>query len=110
MSSNLSNPPLVFKNVAAVAVTAGTPVTVWTPASGKRFRLLGFMVSLSVAGSVIFKDATNEFIRTPLLAAGVGLASPPMFGGYPSALQNNVLAIDVSASGNVSGFVFGQEE
>lgn len=108
--SNLSNPPIVFKNIAAVAVTAGTPVAVWTPTSGTRFRLLGFMVSLSVAGSVIFKDNTTEFIRTPLMAAGIGLASPPMFGGYPSALINNKLQIDATASGGVSGFVFGTED
>lgn len=101
----------IFKTIAAVAVTAGTPATIWTPANGKKFRLTGFMVSLSVAGSVIFKDAGAEFIRTPLMAAGIGIASPEsMDNGFLSAVANNVLGADVSATGSVSGFVYGTEE
>lgn len=106
--------PTVFKNIKAVSITAGTPVSVWTPGSGNKFRLLGFMLSLSVAGSILFEDATgsaNEFLRTPLLAAGIGLASPNMGGfGYLSTAANNGLFLDVTASGSVSGFVFGTEE
>jgi hypothetical protein len=102
--------PNVFKTVAAVAVTAGTPQTVWTPGAGKKFRLLGFMLSLTVAGSVILKDSGSELIRTGLLAAGVGIASPPMGNGILSALANNVLQVDASATGSVSGYVFGTEE
>jgi hypothetical protein len=102
--------PLVFKTIAAVAVTAGTPAAFWTPTAGKKFRLMGFMLSLSVAGSVILKDAATEMIRTPLMAAGVGLAAPPLGNGILSALANNVLNGDVTATGSVSGFVFGTEE
>jgi hypothetical protein len=100
----------VIKNIPAQAVTAGTPVGVWTPAAGKRFRLLGWALSLSVAGSVILKDQGAEFMRTPLMAAGVGLVSQVMANGYLSSAANNVLQIDVTASGNVSGFVYGIEE
>ena len=102
--------PVTFKTIAAVAVTAGTPVAIWTPTSGKKFRVMGFMLSLSVAGSVILKDATTEILRTPLMAAGIGQASPPMGNGILSAAANNVLNADVSATGSVSGFVFGTEE
>ena len=102
--------PAVFKTIAAVAVTTGTPVAVWTPASGKKFRLMGFALSLSVAGAVLLKDATAEFIRTPLMAAGIGLVSPNMGNGYLSSAANNVLAIDASANGSVSGYVYGTEE
>lgn len=102
----------VFKPIAAVAVVAGTPVTVWTPAAGKKFRLMGFMLSLSVAGSVLLLDNAGgaEIVRTPLMAAGAGLASPPLGNGALSAVANNVLKVDVTANGNVSGFVFGTEE
>jgi len=100
----------VFKNLAAVSVTAGTPVAAWTPTASKKFRVLGFMLSLSVAGAVILKDATTEKLRTPLMAAGVGLASPQMGDGILSALADNVLNIDVTATGTVSGFIFGIEE
>jgi hypothetical protein len=87
-------------------------VAVWTPASGKKYRLLGWMLSLSVAGEVIFKETTggSEFLRTPAMAAGAGLASPPLGLGIPATAANDALAIDVSASGTVNGFVFGTEE
>ena len=100
----------VVKNIAAQAITAGTPVSLWTPATGKKFRVLGFALSLSVAGSVILKDNTTEILRTPLLAAGVGLASPPMGLGILSSTVNNALQLDASVTGSVSGFVFGVEE
>lgn len=100
----------VFKTLAAVAVTAGTPIAAWTPIAGKKFRLMGWCLSLSVAGSVIMKDATTELIRTPLMAAGIGISSPGMGNGILSATVNNVLNIDVTASGSVSGYVFGTEE
>lgn len=99
-------------NIAAVAVTAGTPASLWTPTSGKKFRLLGYCVSLSVAGSVIFDDNVvgAEILRTPLLAAGTGIASGPMGNGILSAAANNILKINVTATGSVSGHVFGTEE
>lgn len=100
-----------FKTLAAVAITAGTPVIVWTPTAGKKFRLLGYSLSLSVAGAVILDDVAAEFIRTPLMAAGVGTSSPaPMGNGFLSAAANNTLKLDVTATGSVSGFVFGTEE
>jgi len=103
--------PAVFKTLAAVAVTAGTPVAAWTPAAGKKFRFMGGGVSLSVAGAVIFKDATTEIWRTPLMPAGIGQPIPPNFGnGILSAAANNVLNIDVTATGSVTGGVFGTEE
>jgi hypothetical protein len=102
--------PNVFKNLAAVAVTAGTAATAWTPAAGKKFRLMGWMLSLSVAGSVIFKDGGAEFFRTCLMPAGDGKSSPPIANGYLSSLANNVLGVDVSATGAVSGLCFGTEE
>lgn len=102
----------IVKNVAAQAVAAGTPVTIWTPASGKAIRVLGFMLSLSVAGSVMLKYGAGgtEFLRTPLMAAGAGLASPPLGNGILPGNPNDVLKIDVTATGAVSGFVFGSEE
>ena len=110
MGSAMLRTPSVFKTVAAVAVTAGTPVAGWTPASGKKFRLMGYALSLSVAGAVIMKDATTELIRTALMLAGDGHESPPMGNGILSAAANQVLNLDVTATGTVSGFLFGTEE
>ena len=108
--------PAIFKTVAAVAVTAGTPVSIWTPASGKSFRFMGGCVSLSVAGSIIFKDgatagSATEIWRTPTLVAGSPYNIPENIGnGILSAAANNQLWIDVTASGTVNGGVFGTEE
>ena len=102
-----------FKKIQALAVTAGTPQSVWTPAASRKFRLMGWFLSLSVAGKILFEDTTggaNEIIRTPAMAAGVGVASPPIGNGILSAAANNQLFIDVSATGTVDGFVFGTEE
>lgn len=105
--------PNVFKTLAAVSVTAGTPVAIWTPAAGKKFRLIGFMLSLSVAGAIIFKDGGNsnaEIFRTSLMGAGVGLASPWFGNGVLGFAANGALEIDVTSTGTVSGFVFGCEQ
>lgn len=107
--------PGKFIPIKNVAVTAGTAQAIWTPGSGKKFHLMGFAVSLSVAGYIIFEDgnagATAEFLRTPGMAAGVGLVNPANLGnGYASTAANNALYMDVSASGNINGFCFGTEE
>lgn len=103
--------PTQFIPIQNVAVTASTPVTIWTPAAGKKFHLMGFAVSLSVAGYIIFEDNVTEFLRTPAMPAGTGIVNPANFGnGYTSTAANNVLKMDVSASGNINGFVFGTAE
>ena len=104
--------PSVFKSVAAVAITSGTPVAVWTPASGKKFRLMGGAVSLSVAGYILFEDNSGTVVwQSPTLLAGTPYNLPDNFGnGILSAAANNPLYLDVSASGTVNGGVFGTEE
>jgi hypothetical protein len=102
--------PNVFKVVSAVAVTAGTPASVWTPTSGKKFRLLGFVLSLSVAGFVKLIDSAAEIFRTGAMPLGDGDEVISLGNGILSALANNILKIDVSATGTVNGTVFGVEE
>jgi hypothetical protein len=107
--------PGKFIPIKNVSVTAGTPVSVWTPGSGKKFHLMGFALSLSVAGYIMLEDGsgggTAEFIRTPSMAAGVGMTSMGNMGnGYASTTANNQLYMDVSASGNINGFLIGTEE
>jgi hypothetical protein len=63
---------MIFKTVASVAVTADTPATVWTPGSGKKFRLCGYHLGATVAAaSVIFKEGAGNTavgLQTPVLA------------------------------------------
>ena len=104
--------PDTFKVIDAVAVTAGTPATVWTPASGKKVRLLGWVLSSSAA-SLEFQDsgsAGTVRLQTPLLAAAGIHDSPPLGEGYLLAAADNTLNLDVTANATVSGMVFGVEE
>jgi hypothetical protein len=106
------SPDKLYK-IAAVAVTAGTPVVIGTPGGGLTIRVQSYHLSLSVAGSVILKDggaADAELFRTPLMAAGIGQQSPEMGYGVKLAAPNGTLKIDASATGNVSGWVMGIEE
>lgn len=101
-------------NIKAQAITAGTGVSIFTPTTGKKFRILGYHLSSSVAGSILFEDGAgataNEILRTPLLAAAIGQSSGDMGIGVVSATASNQLYIDVTASGNVSGWVAIEQE
>ena len=105
--------PDAFKIIDAVAITAGTPATVWTPASGKKVRLLGWVLSSSAAAALEFQDsgsAGTVRLQTPLLAAAGVHNSPPFGEGYVLAAVDNTLDLDVTANATVSGMVFGVEE
>lgn len=101
--------PNVWK-VVAVAVTAGVAQTVWTPAAGKKFRLMGYSLSCTVATTMVLFDGATQVLRTGAVLAGTSIVSPPMGEGYASLAADNVLGIDVLNSGTVQGFVCGIEE
>jgi hypothetical protein len=104
--------PAVFKHFASTAITAGAGMTVWTPASGKKFRLMGYCISSSVAGQLIFGDnAVGTVIaRSPAVAAaGIAQDGGSWGNGILSAAKDNVLKLD-GPTGNVAGMVWGIEE
>lgn len=105
--------PTVFKTFASTAITAGTGATIWTPAAGKKFRLMGWHISTSAAGQLIFGDnlvATIIARSEAVAAAGVSKAGAADIGnGILSSAANNVLKID-GPTGNVAGMVWGTEE
>ncbi len=80
-------------DMAAVAIT--TIATVYTPTSGKKFRLMGGFISVSAACSVLFEDnvgAGGTVFRTPQLLANTPYNFVVKGGqGYLSAAANNVL-------------------
>src|SRR5436190_15503263 len=91
------------RNLAAQAVTAGTPVTLVTPGATQRIIVTGLAVSLSVAGSVILKGSVSgEQLRTPLMGVGIGQSGLPVQVGLNTG---EALQLDTSASGNVSGYI-----
>jgi hypothetical protein len=105
-------PGSTVRNLAAQAVTAGTPVAVHTPASGKKFRLCGYAVSMSVAGSVVFKygGSNTEFLRTPVLPANTPVEVDTLGAGIAPGAAGDALKVDVTASGSVSGHLLVSEE
>jgi hypothetical protein len=106
---------LVFKRISPTSITAGTPLAVWTPTSGKKFRLMGYTLGATVAAAQAFfvegAGNTATGVATPVLAIGGPPAVAPQIGdGYLSAAADNVLKIDVSATATIAGSVWGTEE
>lgn len=105
--------PDAFKIIDANAIVAGTEEIIWTPASGKTIRLLGWRLSSSAAASIQFQDSAASgtiIAQTPVLAAA-GIDDRESLGrGVVLASPGNTLKLDVSANSTISGIVFGVEE
>lgn len=103
--------PTKFISLNAVAITSET--TVWTPAAGKKFRLMGFALAQgTVSGGVTLKDNTagTTILILPSNTAGAVLISPSMGNGILSATANNVLTATGIATETLTGYLFGTEE
>jgi hypothetical protein len=101
--------PKVFKDVSAVTITGIT--TVWTPAGGKKFRLMGGSLSSTTAISILFEDNAggNFILRTPKLLVD----TPYTFSlgnGILSGVADRVLKATGSGAGVITGFLYGTEE
>lgn len=124
---NAARTPSIFKTASAAA--SGN-TAVWTPTSGKKFRLMRFMVqvtgnSTTASGVVVtisFQDsasamniAMDVFVPTTSLGTGDDFVGPwvDLGNGFLSAAANNVLNINLSAAlatGNVRVTCCGTEE
>lgn len=128
-SGGLLREPLVFKRAAA---STGT-VAVWTPASGKRFRLLKYLIevtmnaAISSAGPVsltLEDSSTTIFGAHSFYAPGTAVTATPGICystgivdlgkvGIPAAAVNDVLNIVVGqslTSGSIIVHAWGTEE
>ena len=101
--------PNVFKVVALTAATAET--TIWTPAVGKKFRLMGFILTCGAASTLTFKDNTaGSTIFAARGATDTPISPDGMRNGILSAVANNVLTVTRGTSATLDGVVFGCEE
>jgi hypothetical protein len=100
--------PSTFKEINIVAGGAGDQ-TAWTPAAGKKFRLLGWQLRATVDETLIFKQAAAA-IGIRIHVGTAGLVSPNLGSGYVSTAINEALVFNFSAAGTLTGFVFGCEE
>lgn len=99
----------------SLAGSAGAAGAVWTPASGKKFRLLTFQVSTDFSGEVLLVDGTlgvgTEIWRMNMTAS-MPVTIPIGPNGVLSFTANNVLNVynNSSTTGNVYVFATGDEE
>lgn len=103
--------PFIFKNLNALLITAES--TVWTPAAGKKFRLMGYCLTQGVVtGAITLKDNTagTTIMIIPPQTIAVAFCSNPMGNGILSAAANNVLTATGTATETITGYVFGTEE
>ncbi len=100
--------PTVFKVVALSAATAET--TIWTPTTGKKFRLMGFVLTPGAASTLTFKDNTAG--STIFAARGTTdqAISLDLGNGILSGAINRVLTVTRGTSATLDGVVWGVEE
>jgi hypothetical protein len=104
------SPTNVFKSFSALAITS--EATVWTPTTGKKFRLMGFVITQNtLTGDITVKDGSggSTILTIPATPVGQPLAVP-LGQGILSAAANNLLRVIGASTETISGFVYGTEE
>lgn len=103
--------PSIFKNLSAIVITASAAL--WTPATGRRFRFMGGLVSVGVAaGNVSIQDGIGGATIFTLPKAPL---DTPFFiqfsgNGILSATAGNALAAIGASTATISGTLWGTEE
>lgn len=109
--ATFDRPRTASKFVAVAAGAATAEATFWTPASGKKFRLLRLVLTVSAQSILTFKDNTGGSTILALeLAANTPLSVDLGPLGILSAAANNVLTITRGTSATLNGFLAGTEE
>lgn len=103
----------VYKYIEYLNLANATATTVWTPAAGKKFRLMGVMIGLGATnGLVHLRDGAGGsafFTARDAAAASIQFS----FGnGYLSSTANNVLEIYNATGSTINAWVtaWGTEE
>lgn len=100
----------VFKNVSAVVITSET--TVWTPASGKKFRLMGYCLTQGVVtGAITIKDNTagTTILIIPPHTIAVAVCGS-LGNGILSGAADRVLTATGASTETITGYFYGTEE
>lgn len=99
--------PDTFKTQSAVSVNAAAAV--WTPASGKKFRLMGWDLACDTDGSLTFKDGSTTVYICPV-QANVPVRMPLGMVGILGTYADVALNVLGPASSHITGTIFGTEE
>lgn len=106
----------VFRPITVTAVGATSEVVLWTPASGRRFRLMGFYLlsSANFGFNVQLRDGAGGNTVVALLLRGGVPESANLGQGRLSIAANNPLVLynnsGAAWSGALCGIVWGTEE
>ena len=110
-NGELQRAPTTFKTFSGTVITSET--TIWTPAAGKKFRLMGYVITqTATTGDITVRDNTagTTILVIPAHTLGVVQVSPNLGNGKLSAATNNVLTMQGASGETISGYVFGTEE
>lgn len=100
--------PTKFFPINALAVA--TPQTIWTPATGKKFVLMGCLLAgTGLAINLAIHDGATPRLYIPLLTLGAAVFVT-FQNGYVSQAANNALLLAGSGLAVISGTVWGTEE
>jgi hypothetical protein len=103
--------PTIFKSLLAVDISSET--TIWTPEAGKKFRLLGLVITQgTLTGDITLRDDTagSTILVIPATPVGQPLAVSLGRVGLLSATADYVLTAEGESTETISGFIYGTEE
>jgi hypothetical protein len=103
--------PNVFKTVSLGAGT--TETTIWTPTSGKKFRLMGFILTPGAATTLTFKDntaGTTIFVTRGTTDVAIIVPAVALGNGILSGAADRVLTVTRGTSSTLDGVLIGTEE
>lgn len=103
--------PASHLTTTVVDLGAGTAeTTIWTPATGKRFRLRKLILTTDVAAKLTFKDNTaGTTILVLQTSAGVPIQCD-LESGIRSGAVDRVLTVTRGTSSTLAGVLVGTEE
>ena len=105
---NTAGRAVIYKPISAAAAGANA---VWTPAAGKKFRLMGFHLSFSGTANAKWQDGATDITGLYYGVANTAInGGLPEANGYLSAAADNALNLNLSAAVAVGGLVWGTEE
>jgi hypothetical protein len=93
-------------------VANNTTVDVWTPATGKKFRIMAYLISVSVAGKWEMWDGATGIFQTILLEANKITPIEYFGNGHISSTANNALVFKnlTGSTSDIHITTFGTEE
>ena len=103
----------IFKPQNAVSLAATPGTGVWTPATGKRFRLMRLLLTSSVTGNIVLTDGSGGSVLA-VIPIVTGTPAVPFDFGYlgvlSGAIDRVLYALNSASAATISGMLEGAEQ